>query len=328
MKQPDTKLIGLGTLVALAFSILAPQAMAQKYPDHTVTWVVPFGPGTVTDNGARVVAKALTEKLGQPVIVENRPGAGGIVGTEFVANAKPDGYTMLYGSSGPMATNPSLYKKLSYSPLKSFVPVYSIGESPLVVVVNADSPFKTLADLIDYGKKNPGKLNFGTSGAGTAQHLTGELLQMAAGIKMTHIPYKAGASQMVDLLAGVLQVNFEYPSVVKPQIAAGKLRPLGVTSAKPLNSFPGVKTVAEQGWPDVVLTAWATLMLPAGTPLDVVNTLATAFAAALQDPEVVKYYADNDTTLLGLGPDKLPAFMESEAQKFKRIVDTAKIEVN
>ena len=146
---------GFGAIVLIALVVSAPHAIAQKYPDRPLTWIVPFGPGTVTDNSARVVARTLSDKIGQPVIVENKPGAGGIVGTEFVAAAKPDGYTFLYGSSGPMATYPSLYKKLSYAPLKSFAPVHAMAESPLVMVVNANSPFKTLADWSSTEKRIP-----------------------------------------------------------------------------------------------------------------------------------------------------------------------------
>lgn len=306
------------SLVALS---LASPALAQKYPDRPLTWIVPFGPGTVTDNSARVVAKVLGEKIGQPVLVENKPGAAGIVGTEFVMNAKPDGYTFLYGSSGPMATYSSLYKKLSYVTLKSFTPVHAMSASPLIMVVNAASPFKNVKEFVDYGKANPDKLNFGTSGTGTSQHLTGELLQMAAGFKMTHVPYKAGASQMADLLAGNIQVMFEYSSVVKPQIEAGKLRPLGITTAQRLKNMPDVATFAEQGLPDVQISAWSVIMLPANAPQDVVNKLASAFAETMKDPSIVAYFDSTDSVSLAhIGPKEMPAFIERETEKFGTLV--------
>jgi tripartite-type tricarboxylate transporter receptor subunit TctC len=309
-----------GVLVAL--SIGHTSALAQKYPDRPLTWVVPFGPGTVTDNSARVVAKVLAEKIGQPVLIENKPGAGGIVGTEFVMNAKPDGYTFLYGSSGPMATYSSLYKKLSYSTLKSFTPVHAMAASPLIMVVNAASPYKNVKEFVEYAKANPDKVNFGTSGAGTSQHLTGELLQMAAGFKMTHIAYKAGASQMTDLLAGNIQVMFEYSSVVKPQIEAGKLRPLGITTAQRLKNMPDVPTFAEQGLPEVQISAWAVIMLPANAPADVVAKLAGAFGETMRDPAILAYYDSTDSVTLGhIGPKEMPAFIESETVKFGRLVE-------
>jgi tripartite-type tricarboxylate transporter receptor subunit TctC len=307
---------GLGTGIASGPSL------AQTYPDRPITWVVPFGPGTVTDNSARVVAKALGEKIGQPVIIENKPGAAGIVGTEYAMNAKPDGYTFLYASSGPMAINPSLYPKLSYSPLKSFTPVNAMSGSPLIMVVNANSRFKTLKDFIDYGKANPEKLNFGTSGAGTTQHLTGELLQMAASFKMTHIPYKAGGAQMADLLGGSIDVSFEYPSVVRPHIEAGKLRPLGITSTQRLKNVANIPTFVEQGWAQVQVTAWSAIMLPAAAPADVVEKLGHAFRAALEDPAVVAYFDSNDSIPLAhIGPKELPGYIESEIAKFKTLVE-------
>jgi tripartite-type tricarboxylate transporter receptor subunit TctC len=306
---------------ALIACCLASPVVAQKYPDRPITWIVPFGPGTVTDNSARVVAKVLGEKIGQPVLVENKPGAGGIVGTEFVMNAKPDGYTFLYGSSGPMATYSSLYKKLTYSTLKSFTPVHAMAASPLIMVVNAASPFKSVKEFVDFGKANPDKLNFGTSGTGTSQHLTGELLQMTAGFKMTHIPYKVGASQMADLLAGNIQAIFEYSSVVKPQIEAGKLRPLGITTAERLKNMANVPTFAEQGLADVQISAWSVIMLPANAPQDVVDKLATAFAATMKDPSIVAYFDSTDSVSLAhIGPKQMPSFIESETAKFGTLV--------
>jgi tripartite-type tricarboxylate transporter receptor subunit TctC len=300
---------------------LAPPVLAQKYPDRPLTWIVPFGPGTVTDNSARGVAKVRGEKIGQPVLVENKPGAAGIVGTEFVMNAKPDGYTFLYGSSGPMATYSSLYKKLSYSTLKSFTPVHAMAASPLIMVVNAASPFKSVKEFVDFGKANPEKLNFGTSGTGTSQHLTGELLQMAAGFKMTHVPYKVGASQMVDLLSGNIQAMFEYSSVVKPQIEAGKLRPLGITTAERLKNMPDVPTFAEQGLSDVQISAWSVIMLPANAPPEVVDTLASAFAQTMKDPAIVAYFDSTDSVSLAhIGPKQMPAFIETETVKFGTLV--------
>ena len=311
-------LAGAITICGLATS----PVLAQGYPTRPITWVVPFGPGTVTDNNARVVAKVLGEKIGQPVLVDNKPGAAGIIGTEFVMNAKPDGYTILYGTSGPIATYPSLYKKLSYSPLKSFTPVHGLSASPLIMVVNAASPFQDVKQFVDYAKANPDKINFGTSGIGTSQHLTGELLQMTAGFKMTHVPYKAGGTQMADLLSGDIQVMFEYAAVVKAQIEAGKLRPLAITSTQRMKNMPNVPTFTEQGLPGVQIAAWGAVMLPANVPQDVVSKLASAVRETLKDPSVVAFFDDTDSVALAdIGAKEIPGFIASETEKFSKIVE-------
>lgn len=309
-------------LAALCGVVLASGASAQApYPNRPITWVVPFGAGGVTDNSARFVAKVLSEKIGQPVLVDNKPGAAGIVGAEIVAQSKPDGYTMLYGSSGPMATFPSLYKKLSYAPLKSFIPVNGMGDSALMLVANASKPYKTMEEFIDYLKKNPGKVNFGSAGTGTAPHLVGELFQIATGTTMIHVPYKVSANLYADLLAGTIDAIFDYTVVMRPHVEAGKIVPLGMSSAQRLKSFPNVPTFKERGY-DVELTAWSSIVMPAGTPPDVVKKMSDAFAETSRDPAVVKYNEDNDFGNLGhLGPDKLREFFISEAAKFKMLVE-------
>lgn len=315
----------IATLAAVA-AIVLPLAGASAqspapYPNRPITWVVPFGAGGVTDNSARFVAKVLSEKIGQPVLVDNRPGAGGIVGTDYVVQAKPDGYTMLYGSSGPMATFPSLYKKLSYSPLKSLIPVNGMGSSALMLVVNATKPYKTLEEFIDYLKKNPGKVNFGSAGTGTAPHLVGELFQIATGTSMIHVPYKVSANLYADLLSGTIDAIFDYTVVMRPHVEAGKVIPLGMSSAERLKSFAYVPTFKEKGY-DVELTAWSSIVMPAGTPPEIVKKMSDAFAETSRDPAVVKYNEDNDFANLGhLGPEKLREFFISEAAKFKMLVE-------
>jgi tripartite-type tricarboxylate transporter receptor subunit TctC len=307
---------------ALFSALVISAATAQDFPNRPVTWVVPYAPGGVTDTGARVVAKAFSETLGQPVVVENRGGAGGIVGTEYVAQSKPDGYTILYGSSGPMATNPYLYKKVSYDPMKSFSLIHTMSESPLIMVVNANTPYKTLGEFIDYAKKNPGKINFGSAGAGTATHLVGELLQKEAGIELLHIPYKGSAPEIVDLLAGVLDVSFDYNVVVKPHIDAGKLRALAVTSDQRMKTLANVPTLKESGYPGAVLSGWSTIVAAAGTPQPVVDKLAKAFGEALKKPEVISYFEGNGSAVMPpLTGEKLMHFMVDENAKFKALVE-------
>ena len=316
-------------LLAIALSVAGAQAQQQApYPNRPITWVVPFGAGGVTDNSARFVAKVLSEKIGQAVIVENKPGAAGIVGAEYVAQAKPDGYTMVYGSSGPMATFVSLYKKLSFTPLKSFAPVHGMADSSLLLVVNASRPYKTVEEFIDYLKKNPGKVNYGSAGAGTAPHLIGEMFQMATGTSMVHVPYKASANLYADLLGGTIDAIFDYTVVMRPHIEAGKVIPLGISREDRLKSFPNVPTFKERGH-DVVLTAWASIAMPIGTPPEIVNKMSAAFAEASRDPAVIKYYEDNDFGNLGhLGPEKLKEFYISETAKFKTLVEKAGVSLD
>jgi tripartite-type tricarboxylate transporter receptor subunit TctC len=312
---------------AIASLLVATTASAQDWPTRPITWVVPFPPGGVTDNGARTVAKVLSEKLGQPVIIENKPGAGGIVGTEYVVNAKPDGYTFLYASNGALVTYQFLYKKLSYDPQTSLTPVHGMADSPMLMMVRADAPYKTLAEFVDHAKKNPDKMNYFSVGNGSTQHLATELLLKEAGIKMAHIPYKGTSPGLTDLLGGVIDVMFDYAVVMKPQIDAGKLRPLAVTGAKRLANMPDVPTFAEQGFPGVVFTAWATIVFPAGVPQPIVNKLADAFGQSLEDPGVVKYFQDQGAGIMqGVRGEKLADFLATEKVKMKRIVEQAGIQ--
>ncbi|ETR78774.1 MFS transporter [Afipia sp. P52-10] len=323
------KYLALLTGAVMSLAIAAPAA-AQDYPNRTINWVVPFGTGGVTDSTGRIVAKAMSQITGQSVLVDNRPGAGGIVGTEYVASAKPDGYTILYASSGPMGVNPSLYKdKLSYDPLKSFIPVQTLSQAHMLIVVSPATPFKTLPELIEYAKKNPGKLNFGSPGQGTAQHLSAELLQTEAGIKMTHVPYRAGASQMADLMSGVIDLAFEYPTVVRPYIEAGKMRAIAMNGSKRFKGFPDVPSIAELGYPNAQNSGWSAVAVPAGTPTEVVNKLASIVQQALRDPAVTKYYDDNDNMIIGdLGPEKTREFFAKEIEKFKGVVERAGVTVD
>lgn len=317
------------SLVGAALLAIGPSVSAfaqQDYPNRPITWVVPFSAGGVTDTGARFLAKSLGERLGQPIVVENKPGAGGIVGAEYVVNSKKDGYTFLYASNGVAVTYPFLYKKMSFDPKKDLIPVHGMADSPMLVMVRADTPYKTLADLIDFAKKNPGKLNYASVGQGSTQHLLAELFQKEAGIKLTHIPYKGSSPALTDMLGGTIDIMFDYPILMQPQMDAGKLRALAVSSQKRLTNLPDVKTISEQGYPGVVFTAWATIVLPAGTPQPIVDKLAKAFGESLQDPGIVKYFADQGAGVMqGIAKEKLAKFYDDERVKMKEIVDRAGI---
>lgn len=321
MKRLSTVAAVVGSVISATLAGVC-GAMAQDYPNRPITWVVPFPPGGSGDLGARAVAKVLSEKLGQPVIIDNKPGAGGVIGAETVANAKPDGYTMLYAAAAPMAGNPSLIKNLSYDPIKSFTAVHGIAMSPIVIATNTSKPYKTFPELIAYAKQNPGKLNYSSPGIGTAHHLSGELIGLAAKIEMTHVPYKGSAPAITDGLSGTTDLMMENLMPIKSHLESGKLRPLAITANRRLRLLPDVPTVAELGYPDVVLTSWATVAVTAGTPQPVVDKLAAAFAETLRDPSVVKYFEDAGSIVMtGIAKEKLTEFYKVEVAKFKMLIE-------
>jgi tripartite-type tricarboxylate transporter receptor subunit TctC len=293
----------------------------EAYPTKAITWVIPFTPGGITDTTGRMIAKALSEKLGQPVLVDNKPGAGGVVGTEAVVKSKPDGYTIIYGTAGTIATNPALYK-LSFDPAKDLIPVHAMGESPVVIAVNPKAPFKTVAELVDYAKKNPEKVTFASPGAGTTAHLSGALFQLVTGTKFTHVPYKGSAPAMTDTIAGVVDLVFDYPVTTMPQVEGGKVRAIAVLSPERLKVMPDVPTIAESGYPKGELSSWSGIFVPAGTDAKIIAKLSKAFGEALRDPAVVKYYADNGQVLLpDMSAEKFAPFVASEMPKWKELVE-------
>lgn len=301
-------------------------AIADNYPNRPITWIIPFAAGGSTDLNARVIAKALKEKLGQPVIIENKPGAGTIVGAEALINAKPDGYTFFYGSNTNLVNYEYLFKKRSFDPKKDLLPFHGLLMLPPTLVARGDAPYKTLPELVAYAKKNPGKVNIASPGQNSAPHLVAELFMAEADIKMTHIPYKGAAPAMADLLAGVVDIIFDFPVGVQQHIESGKLRLLAVPSPTRLPNIPDVPTFAELGLPGVNFSTWAVMVLPVGTPPDVVDRLGEAFGKSLQDPEVKKYFDEQGASLIPYTKDRLAEFLASERVKMKRIVDRAGIQ--
>lgn len=321
-------LIALGAALCLLAPLsAAAQTEQAPYPNRPITWVVPFSPGSVYDNTARMIGNALGEKLGQPVIIQNKPGASGIIGTQLVQQAKPDGYTMLYSGVSPLAIYTWLYKKLPYDPLKSFVPVNGVFDTTPILVVNAAKPYKTIVEFVDYLKKNPGKVNYGATLGGLV-HLTGEMLQVATGTSMQVVPYTESAKLYADLISGTVDGMFDFTATIRPYIEAGKVVPLAVASQKRLTALPNVPTFNESGI-DVNMTAWAVVVMPAGTPSEIVNRMSAAFAEAMRDPVVVKYMEQNNFGNLGdLGPDKLRDLIVSETAKFKVLVERSGVKVD
>jgi tripartite-type tricarboxylate transporter receptor subunit TctC len=304
---------------ALALGAASVAAQAQAWPAKSITWVVPFTPGGITDSTARTVARKMSEDLGQQIVIDNRGGAGGMVGTEYVAKSPPDGYTILYGTQGTMAANLSLYKNVRYG-VKDFIPVHPMMETGNVIVVNASRPYKTLEELVDFAKKNPGKLNMGSPGAGTASHLTGELFQTVADVKFTHVPYKGSAPALADLLAGQIDIIFDYPVSSLPHIKTGKLRPLFVNGSKRISQLPDVRTAAEAGYPAATSSAWSGIFVPAKTPPEVVARLAKAAAVSMSTPEMAKYAEDNGSTIMNLPGPAFGEFITSEGKRWAEVI--------
>lgn len=306
-------------LLALGLVMAAAGLAKAEYPDRPVTWIVPFSAGGVTDISSRKLAEVLTEQLGQPVIVTNKPGAGGLVGTKEAQGAAPDGYTVLYGSSGPFGIIPALSpEKLTYDPLKDFEVIRGVSASPQMIVTHVDAPFSTIAELVDYARANPGKLNFGSPGIGTAQHLAGELFNKATGADMTHVPYKAGTSQMVDLASGVLDLSFEYSPIVKPYVEEGKMKILGTTGRERIATYPDAQTVVEAGYPDAVNMGWTFLGVPAGTPAEIRAKLETAMNAVMADQRIVDMIRTGGQIVVpAVGETEGKAFIQAEIAKFK-----------
>jgi len=296
-------------------------AQATDYPNHPVRVIVAFTAGGTTDILARAVGQKLSERLKQPFVIENRPGGGGNIGTEIAARAVPDGYTVIVDSVGPIAVNPSLYKKLNVNPLVDLVPVVQIAEVPNVLVVHPSLPASTLEELVAYMKANPGQLNYGSTGIGTSSHLSGFMLSQRADAQTVHVPYK-GADALNDLLSGRVQFMFAtIPSVIQ-HIHAGKLRALAVSSARPSRSLPDVPTVAEKGFPGFEAGSWFGFFAPKGTPQPVIMELNRAVNDVLPSLEAQMIREGADP--VGGTPEQFAAFVQKEYEKWKVIVRDSK----
>jgi tripartite-type tricarboxylate transporter receptor subunit TctC len=302
------------------------KASAEEFPSRPITWVVPFAPGGITDTTSRIVAEEMAKTLGQSVLIDNRGGAGGTVGTEQVARAKPDGYTMIYGTQGTMAANVTLRKELSYDPLKSFLPVHLVGESPNLFVAFEGAPYNSVPEFIAYAKANPGKVTFSSSGVGTATHLVAELFKTVTGIEMLHVPYKGSAPALNDLIAGRLDVMFDYPVSVGPHVEAGKLKVLATTAPERLRAFPNTPTMAELGLKEMTTQSWSSIMVPAGTPAPVVDRLAAAAHAALTSERVRAHFERVGTRPMMQQKAEMIPFIEQEIKRWGDVIERAKLE--
>jgi tripartite-type tricarboxylate transporter receptor subunit TctC len=314
------------TLV-LTTILAAGAARADEFPSRPIRLVVPYAAGGGADSVARIVAKRVGETIGQPFVIENRGGAGSIIGTELVNKAEPDGYTLLMGQSGPISINPAVYKNLPYDPLKDFAPVTMTTAYPYLMVVSSALGVKTLQEFVALARSKPGELNYGTTGVGAANHLVTELFDGKAGIRMTHIPYRGTALAVTDLLAGHVQVVFADPISALPHINAGTLRALAVTSKERSTVAPDVPTISESGYPGFDAIAWHGILAPANTPPAIINKLNTEIVAALKDPETKALLEKQAMQTVGNSPEAFASFIRQDIAVWKAVAEQAKVEV-
>jgi len=302
----------------------APSAPAQDYPTKTVTIIVPFTPAGSTDLLARIAAQVWEQRTGKTFLVENRPGAGQQIGVNAVAKAAPDGHTLLMATSSAMAVNPTLYKKIAYDPVKDFQPIAMMAHLPFILLVNPTLPVNSVADFVKYAKENPGKLSFGSGGVGASHHLYGEMFKSLTGTQMTHVPYRGTAPAITDLIAGHIQVLFSDPPPALPQIAAGKVRAIGVTTAKRMGGAPDIPPIAETV-PGFDTAPWQMLMAPAGTPRPIVNRLHEAIVRYIASPEGQQKLVTEMGLIPGAptSPDELARLVAKEVEDWGKLVRMA-----
>jgi tripartite-type tricarboxylate transporter receptor subunit TctC len=316
-----SRMVVLGGLVAVMLSaqVTSVAQTASAFPNQPIRMVVPYPPGGPTDITARVVAAEMSKTIGQNIVIDNRPGASGMIGSEMVTKSTPDGYTLLANASIHVI-NPSVYPDMRFDAIKDFTPITQLAQVPLVLVVPANSPIKSVKDLVEYAKANPGKVNFGSAGSASAQHLAGESFKIAAGIQMQHIPYKGSAPALTDLAGGQLQLMFDSMPSATPMINSGKLRAIAVTTTTRAKARPDLPTIAESGFPGFDISTWYAYWAPKGTPEDVVEKLAASAAQALKNPEVIAKYEAMGAEPVGSTPAQFAAYVESEAKKWSDIV--------
>jgi tripartite-type tricarboxylate transporter receptor subunit TctC len=318
--------IALAAALALSFSQVAAHAQDAAYPNRPIKMLVGFGAGGGTDIAARIMAQKMSEILGQSIVVENRTGASGMIAAEDEAKSAPDGYTLMMGSQTTYAVAPNLYRKVTLDPAKDFAGVGLTGASPLVLVVNPSFAAHSVKDVIAMAKADPGKINFGTGGLGTTPHMTAELFQYVAGIKMVHVAYRGEAPAINDLLAGQIPLMFANLSAVMGNLKGGTLRALAVTSAHRSPSVPDIPTVAESALPGFEAETWWGIVAPAGTPQAVLAKLNAAARKALADDDTKKRFADLGMTNGGSSPEELDAYIKSEIAKWSKVIKDANIQ--
>jgi len=314
----------VGAALALACLFAAP-ACAEDYPTRPITAIVPFAGGSASDVVSRILFERMSKSLGQPIVVENRPGAGGNTGSADAAKAAPDGYTLLGGGSGPAAANVTLYKHLDYDPRQDFETISPFASFTIVVVASNKLPVGNLQDLIAYAKAHPGELNYGSVGIGSSQHLAGEYFSQLTGVKITHVPYRNIGQYVPDLMSGQVPLGFQWYPNVSAALAAKGAKALAVAGTNRLDALPDVPTTKEAGLPPYVVSGWFALLAPKGTPAAIVNRLNSKLKAAVADPAVRARFAQQGAETLYLPPDEAQKFIADEIVKYRDIITKAGI---
>ncbi|MBU3545966.1 tripartite tricarboxylate transporter substrate binding protein [Polynucleobacter sp. MWH-Jannik1A5] len=311
-------------LCLLAF--ISTVAFAQStYPTKPINFIVPYGAGGSADSRSRQLAQKMSLTLKQPIVVDNKPGAGGNIGTEMIARAAPDGYTIGMGNFAPMAVNKTLFGNLRYDPETDLIPIILVEKGPLVLVVNPNSPFKTVQDIVAAAKAKPGVLTFSSGGIGGSHQLSAELFELNAGIQMIHVPYKSGSAALTDLMAGNVDLMFDQMYSAVPSIKADKIRPLAITSKKRSPLLPNVPSFAELGYPKVEVLNWQGLIAPKGTSKAIIDKLNAAANEALKDPQLRELMLSQGNEIGGGNPAEFAALVKSEASKWSAVVKSANI---
>ena len=328
MIGPARSVLCAATIAALGVLPCLGVAQAQDYSTRPIKLVVPFGPGGPTDVAARLVSQIAQAELGATIVVENRPGAGGATGSKSVANAEPDGYTLLVGTSATLAVVPALMKNPGYDAVKSFAAVAKVADSTTVMIVPANFPANSVKEFVAYAKANPGKLSYASAGAGNQTHLVAELLKAKAGIEATHIPYKSGAEMVTAVLSEQVQLTFPDISILIPLIREHKVKALAVTSARRHPRLPDVPTLMESGFPDFAITFWSGVVAPAGTPATMVDKLNAAIDKGLRSREIQDKLAAIGSQTAPGSPQDFAAFIAAEAIKWRAIAATANVSLD
>ena len=301
---------------------------AQTFPTKPIHWVSPWSPGGANDILSRMIGSEISTTLGQPVMIENKPGASGTVGTASVAKSPPDGYTITLGSTPSYATAPSMYPDLPYNPVRDFAPITLVARVSNLLVVHPSLPVNNVKELIAYARANPGKLNFTSVGSGSTPHLSAELFKMMAGVELSHVPYKGTAPALVDLIAGRVEMAFEGTPALLPHVRAGRLRALGITSLQRSQLLPDVPTISESGLSGFDVNVWYAVFAPAGTPAEVIKKLNNAIVASLRTPALSRQLNDLGADLVGSSPEELGAYLNLETSKWTDVIKKAGIKPN